>query len=135
VQCSFVRSTHFPVYDFIGLSKQPAAFAVPQQYIVDEQVAQERSADLAREGAAAVGTEPSASVTFTIAVNGGRMTTSTSDTSPISSNSDSTNRADLACIMFIFQLAATIFLRINLSDRMNRIYKMILHRNQFGLFY
>src|SRR4029453_16539580 len=36
--------------------------------------------------------------------------------------------------MFIFQLAATIFLRINLSDRMNRIYKMILHRNQFGLF-
>ena len=27
--------------------------------------------------------------------------------------------------MFIFQLAATIFLRITRSDRMNKIYKMI----------
>ena len=55
---------------------------------------------------------PSASVTFAIAVNGGIMTTSTSAMSPISSSSDLMNAADSACVMFIFQLAATIFLRI-----------------------
>ena len=53
---------------------------------------------------------PNASVTFAIAVNGGMITTSTSLISPMSrSNNDSTNRADSACVMFIFQLAATIF--------------------------
>src|SRR5690242_9167711 len=52
---------------------------------------------------------PSASITFAIAVKGGTITTSTSVMSPRSSSIDSTNRADSACVMFIFQLAATIF--------------------------
>src|ERR1700675_3994664 len=52
---------------------------------------------------------PSASITFAIAVNGGTITTSTSVMSPRSSNNDWTKRADSACVMFIFQLAATIF--------------------------
>ena len=55
---------------------------------------------------------PNDSVTFVIAVNGGIMTTSTSAMSPISSSSDLMNAADSACVMFIFQLAATIFLRM-----------------------
>src|SRR5207248_7259184 len=52
---------------------------------------------------------PSDSITFAIAVNGGTITTSTSVISPRSSSIDSTNRADSACVIFIFQLAATIF--------------------------
>jgi len=58
---------------------------------------------------------PSASVTFAIAVNGGIITTSTSVISPMSRRrNDSTNRADSACVMFIFQLAAYDFLRMDL---------------------
>src|SRR5438067_2364845 len=60
---------------------------------------------------------PSASITFASAVNGGTITTSISVMSPRSSRSDSTKRADSACVMFIVQLAATIFLRINLFVR------------------
>src|SRR6202171_6779712 len=52
---------------------------------------------------------PSDSVTFAIAVKGGIMTTSTSEISPRSRSNDSTKRADSACVMFIFQFAATIF--------------------------
>src|SRR5882762_666132 len=48
------------------------------------------------------------SVTFAIAVKGGMMTTSTSEISPRSRSNDSTKRADSACVMFIFQFAATI---------------------------
>src|SRR2546423_7136667 len=57
---------------------------------------------------------PSASMTFTSAVNGGMITTSTSVMSPRSSNNISMKRADSACVMFIFQLAATIFFLIKL---------------------
>src|SRR5437660_12238110 len=55
---------------------------------------------------------PNDSVTFVIAVNGGIMTTSTSAMSPISSSSDLMNAADSRCVTFIFQLSATIFLRM-----------------------
>src|SRR5438132_8225121 len=55
---------------------------------------------------------PNDSVTFAIAVKGGMITTSTSDMSPRSSSNDSTNRPASACVMFIFQFAATIFFRI-----------------------
>src|ERR1700719_2966482 len=56
---------------------------------------------------------PSACITFAIAVNGGTITTSTSVMSPRSRTNDSTKRADSACVMFIFQLAATIFFLMN----------------------
>src|SRR5438874_3593156 len=54
---------------------------------------------------------PSASFTFAIAVKGGAITTSTAEMSSISSSKSLTNSAASACSMFIFQLAATIFLR------------------------
>src|SRR5260370_11200068 len=56
---------------------------------------------------------PNDSVTIAIAVKGGMITTSTSDMSPRSSSNDSTNRPDSACVMFIFQFAAMIFLRMS----------------------
>src|SRR6266446_6811539 len=56
---------------------------------------------------------PSDSITSAIAVNGGTITTSTSVISPRSSSIDSTKRADSACVIFIFQLAATIFFLMN----------------------
>src|SRR6266540_531760 len=74
---------------------------------------------------------PSASITFAIAVNGGTMTISTSVISPRSRSIDSINRAASACVMLIFHLAATIFLRIKVPDRMNRIYEKDFSGNQF----
>src|SRR5258708_2964428 len=57
---------------------------------------------------------PSASMTFASPVNGGMITTSPSVLSPRSTNNIPMNRAASACVMFIFQWAATFFFLIKL---------------------
>src|SRR5207302_9490117 len=48
---SLMRRAHFAIYNFVGLAKQRSPFAVTEDYVAHEQVAQERGADLAGEGA------------------------------------------------------------------------------------
>ena len=46
-QCRRMRCAHFTIDDFVGLTKQRTAFAVPEHDVVHKQVAQKRSTDLA----------------------------------------------------------------------------------------
>src|ERR1700731_1437436 len=58
--------------------------------------------------------EPSAALTAAMAVNGGTITISTSGASPASRRNVATKSDASACVMFIFQFAAMIFLRIRI---------------------
>ena len=47
-----MSGAHFAVHNFVGLTKQGAAFAVPEHNVMHKQIAEQRSADLARKSAA-----------------------------------------------------------------------------------
>src|ERR1051326_1495580 len=51
-QRCLMRGAYFAVHSFVSFAKQSAAFAVPKHDIVDKQISQERTADLAGKSAA-----------------------------------------------------------------------------------